>query len=162
MRERLKKLIRSVSETDSPIEVLLDSFHVTMEDGRDVKVDGTLSINPAGEDDDDLAEESEEPVDGDSDEVSDEAEEYRLHRGGVRLTCSEKETCVIDFEGDRMTMNVKKGSLFKDLVKRVEGEGEGEGFSDAEERFTLDVKYKDMTLVRNADPESLKSFLKKL
>lgn len=140
MPERLKKLIRSVSKTGIPVELSFEDCEVDTAGGRRITLRGSLSIEPED------AEEAEEPGD------------LSFERGGLRLHCSEKETCVMDFERDELTMNVKKGSLFKDILK---GTG-GDASSVEDSGLTLNVKYKGMTLVRNADPESLKSFLKKL
>lgn len=155
MEDRLKKLAKSVSETDSPVEVFLDDVRVDLGDGSSVDVEGTLSIKP-GDDDGGVEEVIEELGDG-----------YEVRSGGVKLHCSDKETCRVELvEEDRVVMDVRRASLFKDFLSSMRGGGgEDEGnllSSLAEKGFTLKVKYKGMTLLRNADPESLMSFMKKL
>ncbi|MBS1264082.1 MAG: hypothetical protein MAG715_01282 [Methanonatronarchaeales archaeon] len=144
MPERLKKLIRSVSDTERPVEILLENCYVTLE-GRPVLVDGALSISPPDGDDESFV----------------TSEDLKLERGDVRLNYSERETCLLKVEGDSLVMDVRKGSLFRDFVKSL-GSGGGTLTSLKERGLSLDLKYKGMTLLRNADPESLKSFLKKL
>lgn len=154
MEDRLKTLAKSVSDTGSPVEVFLDDVRVDLGDGSSVDVEGTLSITPSDA--------------GSVEEViEDLGDGYEVRSGGVKLHCSDKETCRVELvEEDKVVLDVRRASLFKDFLTSMRGGGgEGEGnplASLSEKGFTLKVKYKGMTLLRNADPESLMSFMKKL
>lgn len=143
MVDGLKKVIKSVSETGSPVELRFENCRVSSESGEPVEVEGAISLSPAEEDE------------------RDEGGELKFLRGGASLHCSEKETCVLELDGEDLVMDVKKGSLFRDLLKSVGGGGDGLSMVK-EMDLSLHVKYKGMTLLRNADPESLKTFFKKL
>lgn len=147
MEERLKKLAKSVSETGSPVEVILENCDVDLGSGQSVNVTGTLAITP-----------------NDGESVREDVVEdgFELRSGGITLHCSDKETCRLELREERkLVMDVRRASLFKDFVSSIGGGGSGLS-SLKEKGVSLKVKYKGMTLLRNADPDSLLSFMKKL